>query len=487
MYITNRQRLVAVRFLLLLVLADPLIAQTAGERAVYIPYDDAQQILKTLDSILPPELKGKTPEAQAAIWPGWVARRDAEIRGRLLQGDEDSLVNFLLFGTSYTRQPRITLKQLAEVGQIEKTSAAGPTAEQSQLTEILQQRADDVIRGIAAPGDNERLLFARRLLEGQKGYHPETAAGRTKIKEHLLASLVRMLNEQAGYAKILEGARLSGSATEEFVERSRLFRERGLSSDTSLRPNFAIEEALKAAQARRLLATGGVRRVAIIGPGLDFTDKQEGYDFYPQQTIQPFAVIDTLLRLGLARPDSLTVSTFDLSPRVNDHLERARQRARNGQSYVVQLPRDPQEGWKPDFIRYWERFGDRIGSPVPPMAVPAGLSGLKTRAVRIRPPVVARITPRDLNVVLQRLPLPPAERFDLIIGTNIFVYYDVFEQSLAQTNVERMLRPGGLLLSNNALVEFPFIGMQSAGYLTVVYSDRPNDGDHIVWYRRTPN
>ena len=47
------------------------------------------------------------------------------------------------------------------------------------------------------------------------------------------------------------------------------------------------------------LAAGSVRRVALIGPGLDFTDKAEGYDFYPPQTIQPFALLDSLVRLGL--------------------------------------------------------------------------------------------------------------------------------------------------------------------------------------------
>ena len=63
-----------------------------------------------------------------------------------------------------------------------------------------------------------------------------------------------------------------------------------------------------------------MRRVGIIGPGLDFADKQEGYDFYPPQTIQPFAVADSLIRLGLASADSLSVTTFDLSTRVERHL-----------------------------------------------------------------------------------------------------------------------------------------------------------------------
>jgi hypothetical protein len=49
-----------------------------------------------------------------------------------------------------------------------------------------------------------------------------------------------------------------------------------------------------------------------------------------------------------------------------------------------------------------------------------------------------------------------------------------------------MLRDGGFLLSNNALLELPVSKMKSVDYLTVVYSDRPDDGDHIVWYQRSP-
>jgi hypothetical protein len=47
-----------------------------------------------------------------------------------------------------------------------------------------------------------------------------------------------------------------------------------------------------------------------------------------------------------------------------------------------------------------------------------------------------------------------------------------------------MLRDGGFLLSNNALLELPVSKMKSVSYLTVVYSDRLDDGDHIVWYQR---
>src|SRR5262249_50941773 len=149
----------------------------------------------------------------------------------------------------------------------------------------------------------------------------------------------------------------------------------------------------------------------------------------------------------------------------------------------AQLPRDPQANWKPELVRYWESFGDQIGKPASPAPAPAGLNELRLRAVRVTPAFVARVTPVDLNIVYQRMSEP--QNFDLIIATNILVYYDVFEQSLALANIESLLRDGGFLLSNNALLELPNSKMKSVDYLTVVYSDRPDDGDHIVWYQRS--
>jgi hypothetical protein len=81
----------------------------------------------------------------------------------------------------------------------------------------------------------------------------------------------------------------------------------------------------------------------VIGPGLNFTDKQSGYDYYPQQTIQPFAVYDSLARLGLGTLSGLGITVFDISSRVLEHLQRARERAQKGTAYAIQLPRDPSE------------------------------------------------------------------------------------------------------------------------------------------------
>jgi hypothetical protein len=449
----------------------------------YIPYQEASPIIEALKDVAPLELRSASSATLPSAWAKWVAARDSEIRGRLAQGDEDSLINLLLFGTSFTQNPRITLRELATIAGKPWRDAPDSSLETSQFAKAINARIDDLVKAMSAPSTNERLVFARRLVD-KKGYVLRNPESRERIRKYFSENLARMLNEQTIYARLLQSARLLGDPSAEFAERSRLYSARGLSSDTSLLPNFALEKALLSIKSEGLLGPGSVRRVAIVGPGLDFTDKEDGYDFYPQQTIQPFAIIDTLIRVGLATPGNLRVTTFDLSPRVNDHLRRARERASRGQAYTIQLPREATTPWKQEAVDYWARFGERIGKPIAPVPVPRGLGSLKVRAVLVRQQIVSLINPEDLNIVLQRSNLPAGEAFDLMIATNIFVYYDVFEQSLALANVQRMLRPGGLLLSNNALLELPGSGIRSVGYETVVYSDRPDHGDHIVWYQR---
>ncbi len=197
--------------------------------------------------------------------------------------------------------------------------------------------------------------------------------------------------------------------------------------------------------------------MAVIGPGLDFIDKSEesGYDYYPQQTLQPFALYDSLVRLGLAKDKAVSMSIFDISARVIDHIQRARERARKNTGYVLQLPRDVARPWPPALIAYWRAIGDQVGTAATPIRPPEIFhsinvgKGLETRAVRIRPDVVLACEAVDLNIVLQRMNLAAGERFDIMVGTNIFLYYDAFQQALALENIGAMLKPGGVLLTND--------------------------------------
>jgi SAM-dependent methyltransferase len=425
-----------------------LSAQT-NSRAEYLTHTQAAPVLAALDHPVP----------AAGDWSRWIAAADTATRARVAQGDEASIVNLLLFGTSFTTQPRITSRLL----------------DREQIQRALDRRLDDFERAIAQPGAGERLQYARRLL-----------GDGTSRRLHLLAILERTMKEGELVARLSAEAQRLDDPSLQFAERSRLYRDRGLASDTSVRINFAVEEALKGVAAsleRGSDARNSVRRVAVIGPGLDFADKQEGYDFYPLQTLQPFAIFDSLVRLGLADVATLQVTTLDISSRVNDHITEMSRKARLGLPYSLHVPLDGNVSWTPQLLSYFSQFGASVGSAVP-ASVPPGLGPLKLRAVAVRPAVAERISPRDVNITAQLLPLADSERFDLIVGTNVFVYYDRLQQGLAMASLAAMLRPGGLLLSNNALVEVPSSGMHSIGYSRTLYSNREEDGDVVISYQK---
>lgn len=441
--------------------AQPTSARAQPAR-VAMPYADAAPIVDRLRASVPADLAEIPQATLAASWKTWSADLDRRIRARLDRGDEDTAINFLLFGTSFTRQPR-ALNDSTKIGGRDRAA------------EIVRERIADLTEAIASPGTNERLRFVRDLVR-RHGMDPATDASREQIRAYFRSLMARIVGEVDDYARTIRSAR--GSA--ELAARSTLFRTRGLSSDTSIRPDYAVDQALETLAAKGLLRSGSVQRVAILGPGLDFTDKAEGYDFYPPQTTQPFAVIDALLRLGLGKATDLRVMTFDLSPRVNGHLAAVRATAMTGTGPTLMLPHDLADRRSPGLTAFWKSFGRQIGDET---TAPRAPQGVELRAVRVRPEVALAIEPHDLNVVVERLTLPTeSEKLDVVVATNVLVYYSVFEQSLALANLAAMLRPGGILLSNNVLVELPTTPLRSIGHNTAVYSDRADDRDDVIWY-----
>jgi hypothetical protein len=442
---------------------DPLPSKTA------LTYADVQPLWDLLRPHLPPALASAEAGARESAFRDWAHAQDVEIRRRVARGDEDSLVNLWLFGTSYTDLPPARTRDLAM------------SDGKATLAQVSDGRLEDLLVGLASPDANERLRWAAEFFRS-RGMDPATASGAARVRDLLDAVGRRMLSENADFRGVLAAPNAAADPLAWMAPYASLYSDRGLSSDTSILSSFAVDSALEALATSQMIRAGTIRRVAIVGPGLDFINKADGHDFYPEQTIQPFAVIDSLIRHGLARASDVSVTTFDVSARVNRHLDAARDRARDGSGYVVQLALGDTERWSPALVAYWERAGNRIGDVVRASRPPRSASTVTVRAVRVRPDVVLSITPRDLNIVIERLEAhADNERFDLVVATNVFVYYDTFQQALGVANIGRMLRAGGSLLSNQAVRPVP--PMTSAvGHDRVVYSDR--QFDHLFWYRR---
>ena len=462
-----------------------LLVTAGGAVAVaparFVRYGEARPILTELAGKLPPELNSLTPAQLETAWPDWIERHDRDIRARLERGDEDTIVNWMLFGTSFTSRPRAVL------GAVESGAAGDRDLVVQRAIELISGRLDDMTEALAAPGTDERRLFARAFLQ-RNGLRFASVSDRRNVRDHLLAATMRMASEQEQIDQEL-GATSGGEPMTEFVRRSRLFRTRGLSLDTSLVPNYSVEQALAAMKARGLLRPGSVRRVAIVGPGLDFADKDVGFDIYPQQTVQPFAVLDSLERLRLApSPGVPEIVLLDISPRVIDHVTQARARAAKDIGYTLNLPLPRSTPWLPELRTYWRTFGDQIGAPARTPTLKAMADMVELRAVRARPSAVQRMSVRNVNIVTDRL---DGEAFDLVVATNVFIYYDVLEQALAMSNVAAMLKPGAFLLANFSAPNLATVTIRPVETTTTLYA-RARDVnerifDFIVWYQAQAN
>jgi hypothetical protein len=446
------------------------LPQSTPQSAEFISLAAAQPSVTAYSDALPPELK---PAAglNAEKWSAWVQRADQEVRDRLNQGEEDTLTNLLRFGVTFTQEYRIDDEYLVRYGK------------SSLVDSFAEHRADDLIRALAAPGtwphnSSEGMARMRDFL-GKKGFSFKTPEQRAKLKKYLLGNLARMRDDILRYRAPADDA-----------TRAQLFKDRGISLDTNLWPDFLLDQHFRRMAEKGLLKPGSIRKIAVVGPGLDFANKEKGNDFYPPQTIQPFAVLDSLVRLGAAKLDSVELYTFDISSEVNFHMSRTRQNAVSGHPYIVQLPWNTSarqsDDYRKNFVEYWNRLGDQIGQSVPPIKVPSAVAETQTRAVRIRPDVATRVVPVDMNIVFQRIPPVPEQGFDLIIGTNIFVYYDAFEQSLARANIAAMLKPGGYLLSNDKFPDTVPSGLTHSLDTTLIVARDPERSDTLYCYRKHP-
>jgi hypothetical protein len=423
--------------------------------------EQARPVLAPFQTSLPDKLKASSP-LQPAIWQNWMQENDRDIRARLERGEEDTLINLLRFGVTFTREYRIDDEYLLRYGQ------------SSLVNSFAEKRASDLLRALAAPHPSEGLLRMRVFLQ-KKGYPLKTAAQQAQARKYLLSNLSRMRDEFLKYR-----------SQKKDETRFQLFKDRGISLDTNLWPDFLLDEHFRRMASRSRLKPHSIHRVAIVGPGLDFANKEKGNDFYPPQTIQPFSVIDSLMRWGLADPAGIDLFTLDISQDVNFHVARARDHASAGKAYVAQLPWNSAARHNPTyrtaFIQYWNRLGDQIGDSIPPIAVPAAAAETQTRAIRIRPEIVRRITPVDMNIVFERL--ADDQAFDLIVGTNIFVYYGEFEQSLARANVSAMLKPGGFLLTNDKLPDTVPSGLQADEPTVLVVARDPDVTEYLFSYQK---
>jgi hypothetical protein len=134
--------------------------QSQSARVEFLSYPRVEPLLANYRFILPPELSGNTA-ANRSAWPDWLQNHDRQIRSRILRGEEDTFVYFVLFGVSFTDRPRVVAAAVASdetagliAGRIQDFLAASARPDTDRLN--LLKNLPDALRGAGAGNAQSR-------------------------------------------------------------------------------------------------------------------------------------------------------------------------------------------------------------------------------------------------------------------------------------------------------------------------------------------
>jgi SAM-dependent methyltransferase len=305
------------------------------------------------------------------------------------------------------------------------------SADPGRVPANVRTRARDLLRDLDSKDQDPRIVYFRQLAAAAlpRGAERETAL----LREYLRA--MRFLYQKEFVAPRAQDAAGAVAA---------LYRSRGLSTDTAVEAGYVVHLGLGVLKA--LDPGRRVRRVLIVGPGLDLAPRTGLIDDAPPESYQPWAVIDALVALGLARLDDLEVVAADINPRVVDHLRRAAS-APPSLRLESGLRETPQLSFERDYREYFQQLGNAISASRAPLNDKDGRLG---KVVRVQPSASRALSAVSLDIVTERLTGDP---FDLVIATNILPYFGDVELALAVSNIASLLAPGGVLLHNDTRPE----------------------------------
>lgn len=208
------------------------------------------------------------------------------------------------------------------------------------------------------------------------------------------------------------------------------------------------------------------KRVLIVGPGLDFSHPEVGEEI-PQQSYEPFAILDILLKSKRSDFENIKIDLFDISPRVVQYWEDLLKSANQGNPYSLTLVsgsemlRGGNQLSNEITVSYIDHFGDSLPGVTSTTStkksrrpVPRTLNSysVSLRTLKIPASVVKKFRPfqGDLTTTdLQRLALNNGGKYDLIFCFNTMEYLNETERALAGINVRESLAENGVFITDN--------------------------------------
>jgi SAM-dependent methyltransferase len=367
----------------------------------------------------------------ATTFASFVDRTRAENERRVREGDLDHLIFYLLQSTDIEKlapiEPALSAKALVDAMD-EAARQAFLRGEPAPPKAIPRAADERITRGLATlqdgPADPRRDYF-RDLV---RTVFPSSGDRLAGVRREYLRAMRFVYQKEF----VAQRAERPADAVAE------LYRARGLSTDTAVEAGFVVSEGLGIAAG--LDPIRRIRRVLIVGPGLDLAPRTSFNQGAPPQSYQPWAVMDALLALKISTADDLTVVGADINPRVVRHLQRDRR-----DPPALRLNGEIREAdgvsLRRDFREYFTRLGAAIGTP----GIVDITDGRLGKTVRVSAAAARALDSAPLDIVTERMTEAP---FDLIVATNILPYFDDTQLALVLSNIASMLPPGGLFLHN---------------------------------------
>jgi hypothetical protein len=355
-----------------------------------------------------------------------IAALAREARSRVREGDLEHLIYYVLQSTHFTRLPPIEPAMSAKTFiEARKNPGFDPTI----LPPAVEARFNAFLNAVDSSDRDPRLTYFRALLA-------ETAS---EGNRRMILRFAYMRVSSFLYDKEFQ-LRLRPDLA------AALYRTRGLSTDTAVESGYGVHLALGVLKA--LEPSRRIRRVLIVGPGIDLAPRTGMREAGPPQSYQPWAVIDGLVSLGVSTLDDLEVVGADINPRVIDHLRATRQ-APPVLRLITGLGESGAVAFTQDYRDYFAGLGRSVGSLRQGGKPPAGHLA---KTVTVSKKAAALLRAEPLNIVTERL---DGEQFDLVIATNILPYFGQTELLLALSNISAMLSPGGVFLHNELRPSLP--------------------------------
>ena len=275
----------------------------------------------TWEDIAPLRARLEKQGITQAAFPSYVERLRENHARRMHEGDLDHLVFYALQSTHFTKlpplEPALSAKTLVQALDPAERDGflRGSAAREPPVPSAVRARIAALIGALDSPSRDPRpfdsaqgrLAYFRALVQAtfpdRRGR--EAALHREYLRAMRFIYQKEFVAQPAGAAAVAE-----------------LYRARGLSTDTAVEAGYVVYTGLGIIRA--LEPDRRIKRVLIVGPGLDLAPRTGLMEAAPPESYQPWAVIDALLGLGLSRAGELHVVAADINPRVVDHLTRSR-------------------------------------------------------------------------------------------------------------------------------------------------------------------